>query len=215
MTRSTGRLRSRLASVLLLSAAFLTPADAAPQDEIRATFERFVVAQNDHDMAKLKPLLLASPNFLWITRGMPIWGSEAALTRFATLYEGTWRLEPDTAALKIVMIGQDAAQLFVPIIFTIGAAGQPAQTTRFLMNQVLVRRAVAGVFPASDRSQRLRDRREVAPTLLGTSPPDAYMADHVRSRASLIRCQRNPAGLLDPTAATDPEYRAELERRAD
>jgi hypothetical protein len=37
------------------------------------------------------------------------------------------------------MVGQDAAQLFVPITFTIGAAGQPAQTTRFLMNQVLVK----------------------------------------------------------------------------
>ena len=83
--------------------------------------------------------MLTSPDFLWITRGNPIWGSDAAMKRFAALYEGTWRLEPDTASLKIVTIGQDAAELFVPISFTIGAAGQPAQTTRFLMNQVLVR----------------------------------------------------------------------------
>ena len=35
------------------------------------------------------------------------------------------------------MIGDGVAQLFVPIAFTIRSAGQPAQTTTFLMNQVL------------------------------------------------------------------------------
>ncbi len=99
------------------------------------------MAQNDHDIAKLGSLLLASPDFLWITRGMPIWGTEAAFKRFAALYEGTWRLEPEATGLKIIMLSQDAAQLFVPIRFTIGKAGQPAQTTLFLINQVLVRRS--------------------------------------------------------------------------
>jgi hypothetical protein len=140
MVRSRRR-RGRIGlwSAFLLTAAFISPAAAGPQDEIQATFERFVAAQNDHDIAKLEPLLLASPDFLWITRGTPIWGSDAALKRFAALYEGTWRLEPDTTALKIVAIGQDAAQLFVPVNFTIGAVGQPPQTTRFLLNQVLVK----------------------------------------------------------------------------
>lgn len=139
MTRSARRLGRRLSSALLLSTAFLHPADAEPQDEIRTTFERFVVVQNDHDIANLKSLLLASPNFLWITRGTPIWGSEAALKRFAVLYQGTWRLEPDESALKVITISKDVAQLFVPISFTIGPAGHPAQTMRFLINQVLVK----------------------------------------------------------------------------
>jgi hypothetical protein len=72
MTRSARGLGRRLSSALLLSVAFLSPANAAPQDEIRATFERFVVAQNDHDISKVEPLLLASPDFLWITRGMDL-----------------------------------------------------------------------------------------------------------------------------------------------
>jgi hypothetical protein len=84
-------------------------------------------------------LLLGSPNFLWITRGAPVWGADAALKRFATLYEGTWRLEPDTSGLKIVMIGDAAAQVYVPIVFTIGAPGQQAQPTKFLFNQVVVK----------------------------------------------------------------------------
>ena len=37
------------------------------------------------------------------------------------------------------MIGDGAAQLYVPIMFTIGIAGQPGQPTRFLMNQLMVK----------------------------------------------------------------------------
>jgi hypothetical protein len=36
-------------------------------------------------------------------------------------------------------VPRGAAQLYVPIMFTIGAAGQPAQPTRFLMNLILVK----------------------------------------------------------------------------
>ena len=114
-------------------------AAAAPEDEVRATFDRFVAAQNAHDTKAVEALLLSSPNFLWITRGTPVWGADAALKRFAGLYEGTWRLEPDNSGLKIVMIGDAAAQIYVPIVFMIGAPGQQAQPMKFLFNQVLVK----------------------------------------------------------------------------
>jgi uncharacterized protein (TIGR02246 family) len=124
---------------------------AAPEDEVKAVFERFVVAQNAHDLKAVGELLLDAPHFLWITRGTPIWGREAALKRFETLYQGTWRLEPDTASLRVMMVGDNAAHVYVPIVFTIGAAGQPAQTTRFLMNQILVKTSggwrVASILP--------------------------------------------------------------------
>jgi hypothetical protein len=86
-------------------------------------------------------VLWDSPDFLWITRGTAIWGREPALKRFEALYQGTWRLEPVMADLKIVSLGEGAAQIYMPIVFTIGAPGQPAQQTRFLMNQVLVKTA--------------------------------------------------------------------------
>jgi ketosteroid isomerase-like protein len=122
---------------LAVAAAPLTA--APPQDEVRQTFERFVAAQNAHDVQAVEALLLDSADFLWITRGTPIWGREAALKRFKALYEGTWQLVPEAAALKVIMLGDGAAQLFVPISFSIGAAGQAPQTTRFLMNQVLIK----------------------------------------------------------------------------
>jgi ketosteroid isomerase-like protein len=135
------RVTRRLIARVLLMFVFLMikPAVAAPEDEARATFDRFVAAQNAHDVKAVEALLLASPDFLWITRGTPVWGQDAALKRFAALYEGSWKLDPEVANLKVIMLGDSVAQIYVPIIFTIGAPGQPPQQMRFLMNQLLVR----------------------------------------------------------------------------
>jgi Domain of unknown function (DUF4440) len=101
--------------------------------------DRFVTAQNAHDLAAVGGLLWDSPQFLWITRGTAIWGRQPALTRFEALYRGTWRLEPALSDLRIIVLGDRVAQIYVPITFTIGAAGQETQKTRFLMNQVLLK----------------------------------------------------------------------------
>jgi ketosteroid isomerase-like protein len=124
-------------SAALVSVAIKT-AVAAPEDEVRAVFDRFVAAQNAHDVKAVESLLLGSPNFLWMTRGAPVWGAEEALKRFTALYAGTWRLDPEPSSLRITMVGDAVAQVYIPIVFTIGAGGQPPQQTRFLMNQVLV-----------------------------------------------------------------------------
>jgi hypothetical protein len=131
--------RIRACVALLLIPLVTNGASAAPEDEVRATFERFVVAQNAHDIKAVESLLLNSPDFLWITRGTPVWGPDAALKRFIALYEGTWRLDAEASSLRITMLGDRAAQIYVPIMFTIGAPGQSSQATRFLMNQVLVK----------------------------------------------------------------------------
>ena len=119
--------------------------------EVRALFERFAAAQNAHDAAAVEALLWNSPDFLWITRGTPIWGRATAMERFRALYAGTWRLEPDMAQFRAVALGAGTAQLAVAVLFTIGAAGQPAQPARFLMNQTLRREGdawrVASILP--------------------------------------------------------------------
>jgi uncharacterized protein (TIGR02246 family) len=122
------------------------------EGDARALFERFVAAQNAHDAAAVEALLWDSPDFLWVTRGQAVWGREAAMERFRALYRGTWRLEPDMAQFRAVALGPGAMQLFVPVLFTIGAPGQPAQPTRFLMNQTLRREGdgtwrVASILP--------------------------------------------------------------------
>ncbi|HEV7578312.1 MAG TPA: nuclear transport factor 2 family protein [Caldimonas sp.] len=137
-----------LAGLLTLSA---TAATAAPEDDVRLVFERFVSAQNAHDLVAVGEVLLDSPNFLWVTRGAPIWGRDAALKRFETLYQGTWKLSPDTSSLKTVLVNDTTAQLYVPITFNIGPPGQSAPDAPFLMNQTLVKTAagwrIANILP--------------------------------------------------------------------
>lgn len=144
-------MKTGLAISGVLAIIFCQHAFAGTEDDIKATFDRFVSAQNAHDIAAVREVLLDSPNFLWITRGSPIWGRDAALNRFETLYQGTWKLSADTDKLKVVLLNETSAQLFVPIMFNIGQPGQPAPDAPFLMNQTLVKTAagwrVASILP--------------------------------------------------------------------
>jgi ketosteroid isomerase-like protein len=116
-------------------------ARAGSEDEVRALFAKFVAAQNAHDIKAVSELLQDSPNFLWITRGVLIWGRDAALKRFEALYQGTWSLDPKSDELRMIQLQANVVQLYVPVTFMIGPAGQTAQPTRFLLNQVVVRTA--------------------------------------------------------------------------
>jgi uncharacterized protein (TIGR02246 family) len=130
--------RAALAVFLMIWSASV---HAGTEDEVKAQFSKFVAAQNAHDLKAVSDLLLDSPQSLWITRGAPIWGREAALKRFEALYQGTWSLDPKTDELKVFEVQPGVAQLYVPITFMIAPAGQTAQPTRFLMNQILVKTA--------------------------------------------------------------------------
>lgn len=129
-------LRMLRAGLILVA---LPLAASTPEEEVRATFERFVAAQNAHDPAAVAGLLQDAPSFLWITKGTPIWGREAALARFKALYQGTWTLAPDAQGLRVTLLSEGVAQLYAPIRFTIGAPGQPPADTTFLMNMTLVK----------------------------------------------------------------------------
>lgn len=130
--------RMALATVLMMCAGSV---QAGTEDEVKAQFSKFIAAQNAHDLTAVGDMLLDSPQFLWITRGAPIWGREAALKRFEALYQGTWSLDPKTDELKVFEVQPGVAQLYVPITFMIAPAGQPAQPMRFLMNQILIKTA--------------------------------------------------------------------------
>jgi len=130
---------ARALLALLIVVMTVEPVIAGAEDDARTVFERFVAAQNAHDASAVGELLWDSPNFLWITRGTAIRGRQPALARFQALYQGTWLLEPMLSELTVTLLGEGVAEIYVPIVFTIGAPGQNAQKARFLMNQVLVR----------------------------------------------------------------------------
>jgi uncharacterized protein (TIGR02246 family) len=134
----------RWTSHIAISLVLLTVAGAARagnEDEVKALFAKFVAAQNAHELKAVGELLQDSPQFLWITRGVPIWGRDAALKRFEVLYQGTWSLAPKVDELKVIELLPGVVQLYAPITFMISPAGQTAQPTRFLMNLVMVKTA--------------------------------------------------------------------------
>lgn len=154
MNRSVVRNRTSktfIAGLLLVGTLSATGATASQEGEVRAAFDQFVSAQNAHDVQALKNVLVDSPNFIWITRGTVVWGRDAALLRFAKLYEGSWRLEPELTGLRVVPMGDDAAQIHVPVQFTTGAAGQPPERPRFFINLILLKQSgawrVTSIFP--------------------------------------------------------------------
>ena len=132
-------MRMQLGIVAFIMLVTATPVAAGPEDDVRGIVERFVAAQNAHDARAVGDLLWDSAQFLWITRGTAVWGRQPALARFETLYRGTWLLEPAMQELRITLLNDTTAQIYVPMVFTIGPEGQPAQKARFLMTQVLVK----------------------------------------------------------------------------
>jgi hypothetical protein len=126
-----------IAGLCLASLLALEPAHAASPD-LRPAFQEFVVVQNARDLTKLKLVLLDSPDFLWVSGGVAIWGRDAALRRFAELYKGTWKLEPNMAAYRSQQLAADVAEIFVPILITVGPAGKPATKLKVLMNLIYI-----------------------------------------------------------------------------
>src|SRR5262249_61218330 len=78
-------------------------------------------------------------------------GSRGRVEALRRPLQGTWKLEPDRAEMRVTLLNDSVAQLYVPILFTIGGAGAPPQATRFLMNQTLVKTSagwkVASILP--------------------------------------------------------------------
>jgi ketosteroid isomerase-like protein len=124
-----------LACMALLATSAVT---AAPTDEIRATFLDFVAAQNAHDLEAVGALLSDSPNFLWATRDGMVRGRDDALQRFARLFQGTWRVDPDRSTLEVFMLDVSTAQVIVTVVIADGARGQPTPPDPMLMNQIMV-----------------------------------------------------------------------------
>jgi hypothetical protein len=52
-----------------------------------------------------------------------------------------WSLDPKIDELRVIELQPGVVQFYVPITFMISPAGQTAQPTRFLMNQVVVKTA--------------------------------------------------------------------------
>ncbi len=141
-------------ALLFLTATAITiePASAASgDDDARVFFTQFVAAQNAHDAKAVASLLRDSPDTLWFTRGIEVRGVKAIVDTLTNYYAGTWHLKPDMSHFRSTALSEDALQIVVPVTFTRGLPGKPAQDNTFLISQTLVRTAagwrVASILP--------------------------------------------------------------------
>src|SRR5437016_9150555 len=119
---------------LAVLAAIGTPAQAATmEDEVRAVFDKYIAIQNAHDLKSMRSLLADSPDLLWISRGKPIWGREAALKNIEERYKGTWRIDVDKKELRVISVSRRVAQVYAPTQRTVGATGvEPARNRVYI-----------------------------------------------------------------------------------
>ena len=122
-------------------AAIATLAHAATmEDEVRTVFDKYIAIQNAHDLKSMRSLLADSPDFLWISRGKPIWGREAALKSLEERYKGTWHIEANKKELRVISVSRRVAQVYAPTLLTVGDPGVEPARNRLYINLVMVRK---------------------------------------------------------------------------
>lgn len=162
----TRRAFARLAAGL----AFAAAAPAALADagaDIRALYLRFLAAQNDRDLVRVRATLWDSPEFLWVSDGRPVWGPEAVVERMRSFQKAeVWRVEPDLDRGRVVQVAEGTAYLSLPLTLVIGNATDPARL-KWLVG-VLCRRQrdawqIAALFTTEDKGLALTPRASRAP----------------------------------------------------
>ena len=130
---------------------------AAPADEVRAVYGRFLAAQNARDLQQVRTTLLESPSLLWVSDGMSIWGPDAVLGRMASFQQAeVWHVEPDLARATAVEVSPDVAYLHLPLVLEIGSRAAPGpDRLRFLVSVLGVGTAqgwrIAALFTTTEK----------------------------------------------------------------
>jgi uncharacterized protein (TIGR02246 family) len=113
---------------------------ATMEDEVRAVFDKYIAIQNAHDLKSMRSLFADSPDLLWISRGKPVWGREAALKSLEERYKGTWHIDVDRKELRIISVSRRVAQIYAPTQLTVGEPGVDPSKTRLYINLVMVKK---------------------------------------------------------------------------
>jgi ketosteroid isomerase-like protein len=130
---------------MILAFAIWMPACARAdtRTEVLAVYTAFAAAQNARDPARIKAVLLDSPDFLWVSDGKSIWGREALLERMSRFQSlEVWRVEPLLDRARVVEVAADVAYINMPLDLHLGTTSAPT-VTRFLVS-ILCRRTAEG-----------------------------------------------------------------------
>ena len=127
--------------VALTMTMMVTVARAASmEEEVRAVFDKYIATQNAHDLKALRNLLADTPDLLWISRGKPIWGREAALKNLEERYKGTWHIDVDRKELRVISVSRRVAQVYAQTQLTVGDPGVEPARNRVYINLMMVKK---------------------------------------------------------------------------
>ena len=110
----------KLVLSLVMLGALAGTVRAGGMDEVTAAATAYFNAQNAHDIGTVSAMLADTPDLLVIRGPSVSWGKDAAVQQYAALYKGIWKLGTDGKPPKVVMVGETAAETFVPVHFTVG-----------------------------------------------------------------------------------------------
>src|SRR4051812_27649274 len=114
---------SRCLALIFLFAAGNALAQTQAQDELKLMFDRYIKAENEHNLAAVGQALQDSAEMMWVApRSVPVWGRDNVMMELTKRYQGAWKLEPEIAAIKVTVYGDTSARLVVPVYYTSGPA---------------------------------------------------------------------------------------------
>jgi hypothetical protein len=100
------------------------PRPAAPGEQARTAFARFIAMQIAHNADGVAAMLWDAPDFLWVARGRQVRGVAAAMALYARYCTGTWKVEPVMARCRTSALAPGLVQILVPVTVTRGGAGR-------------------------------------------------------------------------------------------
>ena len=124
----------------VLAMAATSARAATMEEEVRAVFDKWIATQNAHDLKGIRNLLSDSPDMLWISRGKPIWGRDAALKTLEDRYKGTWKIEVDKKEMRVISVSRRVAQVYAPTQLSAGEPGAEPSRNRVYINLVMVKK---------------------------------------------------------------------------
>jgi hypothetical protein len=148
--------RLAFASLLLLTQPVLARAGVA--EDVRSTYEAFAAAQNRHDLAAVRNLLLDSPRFLWVSDGRSYWGRDALVERMALFQKSeVWEVRPALDKAVAVEVDERSGYLHLPLVLAIGARQPGPDELRFLVSVLCVRTGegwrIAALFTTAEKPE--------------------------------------------------------------
>ena len=130
--------------VVCASPAMAVQDNTADIAAVRALFLRQAAGATAHDIHEMEAVFAEAPAgqpdpVSFVARAYRYWGRAQVIAHFQRTFAGTWRFEPDQAAIRISLLGNDVAQIYAPTQVTVGPAGQPPTVAQFHMTEFAIR----------------------------------------------------------------------------